>query len=169
MTLPALERLVALVPPPAAPDHGDASWAEVTDRLGTELPPDYLALAERYGAYELRGWLWLYRPLDVTSATGLVRAALGAADAYRTLRRDFPADFGRPAWPEPGGFLAAAVSIDGDWVGWLADGPPERWPVMVWPRHDAGDTVLPRSLTEVLADWAAGERAVPGLPRLDEE
>jgi hypothetical protein len=165
----ALEQLIALVPPPARPRLGPAGWAEVTGRLGTALPPDYVALAERYAGAELRDWLYLYQPLDLTAPGGLVRNAYGAGEAYRTLRRDFPDDFPRAAFPEPGGFLAAAVSLDGDWVGWLTEGPPERWPTMVWPRHARGDTVLPRTLTEVLLDWATGALAVPGLPVLDDD
>lgn len=89
------------------------------------------------------------------------------SDGYRDLRESFPEDFPLAAWPEPGGFLAFANSIDGDELGWLTQGDPDRWPVIVYPRHDDQGPPLPGTLTETLLDWMRGRLDAAGFATLD--
>lgn len=164
--------------PPRRPRPGDLSWQQVYDVLGTRLPADYVALTSRHGAALLGcgQWLGLCDPLDPGRPCGLLACATDAGDAYRYLR-DGPAqlgdglraDFPRAVWPEPGGFLCCAASRDGDYIGWLTEGRPEQWPVMVWPGDTDGDTVIDLPLTEVLSRWLNGRLDVAGLPRCVED
>ena len=166
---------MALAAPPRPARRGKLGWGQVYDLLGTRLPADYVALISRFGPGVLgcSQWLGLADPLDPGRPGGLVACATDAADAYRCLRDGppgfpgfgFPDDFPRAAWPEPGGFLACASSRDGDYVGWLTDGCPESWPVLVWPHQGDGDRLIDLPLTEVLLRWLNGDLAVPGLPR----
>jgi hypothetical protein len=45
----ACDRLVSLVPPPAAPVDGTGDWQRVESRLGLALPTAYKELVRRYG------------------------------------------------------------------------------------------------------------------------
>lgn len=165
---------MALATPPRRPRRGNLTWDQVYELLGTRLPGDYVALISRYGPGLMGCWEWLglADPLDPGRPDGLLACATDAGDAYRCLRdglpshgHGFPDEFPRAAWPEPGGFLACASSRDGDFIGWLTEGRPEHWPVMVWPQAGDGDTVIDLPLTEVLLRWLNGDLAVPGLPR----
>lgn len=74
------------------------------------------------------------------------RLRTGALGWYRELRDEFPEYHPLPIWPEPGGFLPFASSIDGDSIGWLTDGEPDRWPLIVEPRHhEQGRPAIPCS------------------------
>lgn len=74
------------------------------------------------------------------------RLRTGALGWYRELRDEFPEYHPLPIWPEPGGFLPFASSIDGDSIGWLTDGEPDRWPLIVEPRHhEQGPPAIPCS------------------------
>ncbi|WP_430782635.1 hypothetical protein [Actinoplanes sp. G11-F43] len=57
----ALARLGSLVPPPAhKPARPD--WAGIETRLGLQLPRDYRALVETYGAGRFDDYLVVYTP-----------------------------------------------------------------------------------------------------------
>lgn len=174
----ALQALVATATPERRPRSGDLGWLEVYELLGTPLPADYVALTARHGGglVGCGGWLGLCDPLERVRPGALVACATDAGDAYRYLRdgppggppgQGFPEDFPRAAWPEPGGFLACGASREGDYVGWLTEGRPDRWPVMVWPANADGDTVIDLPITEVLLRWLNGVLDVPGLPRCE--
>nr|WP_157554287.1 hypothetical protein [Herbidospora sakaeratensis] len=61
--LSALDRLTALVPPPATPRHRDAlSWDEFFAVLGIRLPADYVAFMDRYGECQFANWLGIADP-----------------------------------------------------------------------------------------------------------
>ena len=84
-----LDDLRAFVPPPADPPPG-ADW----EALGTELPPDFVELAERYGAG--------------TFDSGIAILVPGHPNRFLDLAR--PADRGAalgPALPARGGRRAA--------------------------------------------------------------
>jgi hypothetical protein len=120
--IPALR---LLVPPPAVPYLGDGTWERLFDELGTHLPTDYVTLMNEYGGGCWRDWLRFHTPLRVAERTFTdhVEAVL---DGYRSLRDEFPEDFPLATWPEPGGLLPFATSIEEDVLGWLTNGKPAR-------------------------------------------
>ncbi|MER7503619.1 hypothetical protein AB0L05_15620 [Nonomuraea pusilla] len=73
------------------------------------------------------------------------------------VREDSPEDFTLAMWPEPGGFFQWGSTIDGDAMGWMTEGEPEQWPVMVIT-HGDDEELLPETMTEWLAGWATGAR-----------
>ncbi|MGW1988033.1 hypothetical protein ACWCPJ_37265 [Streptomyces collinus] len=147
-----------LVGPPPGPAPA-VDWALVEGWLGTRLPPDFVALD---GAGNWSWWLdmsALNRPRD----QGLAATVEGMLDGYRQLRAAHPQYYPMPAWPEPGGFLPFASTIDGDQIGWCADGPPETWRVAVNPRHSDQEPPLPGdvgTVAQVLG--GGGDTAGPG-------
>lgn len=162
-----LEALTLLVPPPEAPYLGGGTWEQLFDELGTRLPTEYVALMNRYGGGCWSNWLRFYTPLR-TNGGGLAYQAARVLDGYRSLRASFPESFPLPVWPEPGGFLPFAESIDSDHIGWLAEGDPDNWPLIVFPRHAPQGPPLPHNLTDTLLEWLRGRFVTEGLPGLDE-
>ncbi|HZM82874.1 MAG TPA: SMI1/KNR4 family protein [Candidatus Limnocylindrales bacterium] len=160
-----LETLALLAPPPERPYLGEGTWPRLFDELGTTLPADYMSFMEAYGVGLWSDWLGLYTPLRFEK-NGLVFNAKQMLDGYRELRAQFPEYFPLAVWPEPGGFLPFASSVDGDDLGWLTVGQPDDWPLAVHPRHADQGPPLPGGLLETMLDWLRG-RPVPNFPKLD--
>ncbi|AZM57916.1 hypothetical protein DMA15_26430 [Streptomyces sp. WAC 01529] len=162
-----LEAVTALIPPPLTPHLGTGTWEQVFARLGTRLPTDFIALTERYGAGNWSWWLDMPAPLDLDGRFGLAADAEEMLEGYRTLREAHPEYYPMPAWPEPGGFLPFASTIDGDMIGWCAEGEPDKWRVAVNPRHCDQGPPLPGNFTETLLNWLRGDDpATAGFPGL---
>ncbi|MBM7172143.1 SMI1/KNR4 family protein, partial [Streptomyces sp. G44] len=151
-----LEAVTALIPPPLDPYLGDGTWEQVFERLGTRLPPDFMALSERYGAGNWSWWLDMPAPFDLDHRLGLAAEVEEMLEGYRSLREAHPQFYPMPAWPEPGGFLPAVSTIDGDQIGWCAEGEPEQWRVAVNPRHTNQGPPLDGGFTETLLNWLRG-------------
>ncbi|MEV6107404.1 SMI1/KNR4 family protein [Streptomyces sp. NPDC051940] len=162
-----LEALSALIPPPREPVLGAHGWDWLYERLGTRLPTGYVTLMETYGSGEWCGWLRFGAPFG-DGQYDLAPWAEWHTETYRDLRADFPEYHPLAVWPEPGGFLPFANSIDGDELGWLTEGAdPDDWPLIVVPRHaDQGPPLDGGGLTDTLLQWLRGHFAAEGLPRL---
>ncbi|WP_225804993.1 SMI1/KNR4 family protein [Streptomyces sp. NK15101] len=161
-----LETLTALVPPPAEPLLGEQSWEWLYERLGTRLPTEFVALMETYGAGEFCEWLRFGLPLG-TGHYDLAPSVEWYGAAYRDLRADHPQYQPLAVWPEPGGFLNFADTIDGDELCWLTEGDdPDAWPLIVIPRHAEQGPPLTGTLVETLLAWLRGHLVQEGFPRL---
>jgi len=169
-----LDALRRLVPPPTTPYLGDDSWERLFDRLGTRLPAEYVALLETYGSGSWRSWLNFVTPLRDPDAArskgyrGLADFVEQMLDIYRELRAEHPEFQPLAVWPEPGGFLPFADSIDGDVFGWLTLGDPEDWPVIIYPRHEDQGPPLPEGLVDTLLAWLRGRPVSTVFEQLDE-
>ncbi|MFJ2768168.1 SMI1/KNR4 family protein [Streptomyces sp. NPDC087300] len=152
-----LDAITALIPPPLTPHLGDGTWEQVFERLGTRLPQDFTALSEQYGAGNWSWWIDMPAPLDLDHRLGLAAQAEEMLEGYRSLREAHPEYHPMPAWPEPGGFLPVVSTIDGDQIGWCAEGPdPDRWRVAVHPRHADQEPPLAGNFTGTLLNWLRG-------------
>ncbi len=160
-----LDTLSLLVPPPDTPFRGEAGWPDLFAEFGTSLPAEYVALMDRYGGGMFGKWLQFATPLRAKRS--LAAFANGITGAYRSVRDEFPEYCPLPVWPEPGGFLPFASSIDGDSLAWLVDGDPDRWPLVVVPRHRDQGPPLAAGLTELLLAWLRGHPAPAEFPALD--
>ncbi|MDX6240418.1 MAG: hypothetical protein QOG10_5238 [Kribbellaceae bacterium] len=78
---------------------------------------------DTYGAGCWSEWLTFVTPLR-TNGRGFADHANEVLDGYRDLRAQYPEFQPLAVWPEPGGFLPFANSVDGDVLGWLTQGPP---------------------------------------------
>lgn len=160
-----LDALRLLVPPPDHPRLGGGRWADLFVELGTRLPAEYLAVMDLYGAGLWAQWLLFATPLR--PGRTLAAYADERLDGYRQLREQFPDEFSMAIWPEPGGFLPFADSVDGDYLGWLTHGRPDQWPLIVWPRHHDQGPTLTVTLTDLLLGWLRGKPAASEFPTLD--
>ncbi|NLU70987.1 SMI1/KNR4 family protein [Streptomyces sp. HNM0574] len=170
-----LEALRLLCPPPDRPYLGNGTtepkdaWQALFDELGTALPGEYTALMEEYGAGCWAGWLRFLTPLR-TGERRMASHLTEITEAYRSLRDDFPEWYPLAVWPEPGGFLPFANSVDGDELGWLTtEKNPDDWPLVFWPRHADQGPPLDRGLTDMLLGWLRGTYRTEGLTPHDAE
>jgi hypothetical protein len=122
---------------------------------------------DRYGAGGWSNWLRFFTPLR-TNGRGLADHAAQVLDGYRSLPADFPQYHPLPVWPEPGGFLPFARSIEGDNLGWLTEGDPDTWALIISPRHADQGPPLPGKLIDTLLEWLRGRFETEGLAGLDE-
>ncbi|MFJ8677157.1 hypothetical protein [Streptomyces sp. NPDC093589] len=128
-----------------APRAGSAlPWGESRTAFGLELPADYRAFIDGFGAGTVGSRLTLSTPWplhDAEAGITALRAMLDdAADTgalLRGLRDEFPAAFPYAFHPEPGGLLGWASGVGGEQCFWLAEASdPDAWPVVVWDKAD---------------------------------
>ncbi|WTX00141.1 hypothetical protein OG216_45355 [Streptomycetaceae bacterium NBC_01309] len=150
------DALTQLVPPPEEPWLGDGmTWDDLRAAVGSRLPREYMTLMETYGAGSWNGWWRFLPPLD-SQEIGVLDKARDCLSTYADFREEFPEMYPLAIWPEPGGFFPFALSIDGDYLGWLTQGDPDQWPLIVTPRHSDQGPPLPHGLIDVMLAWSRG-------------
>jgi hypothetical protein len=160
----SLDELRRIVPPPAgAPAAVD--WVDARGALGVDLPSDYVALVDEWGAGSFDGFLWVFAPGHQNPNLKLVQQA---EEQSWALRETADAGEVHPFEPAivPGGLLAWGLTDNGDVCYWvLAETEPPR-PAFVavnesrgpeWYRFD-GD------LTDFLVSFLTGRERVPIFP-----
>jgi hypothetical protein len=85
-----LDRLVELMPPPAAPVDAVGDWKAIETAVGSELPDDYKRFVERYGTRRIAGLLWPLNPFSLNANLNLVQRSEEVLRAERSLRDEFP-------------------------------------------------------------------------------
>lgn len=152
MTIPALleERIG---PPMAGPLPVD--WQMVRQRLGTDLPSDYKALADRYPLLMIDEWLPVLHPAtpdppgNPYRLVNLVRYATTQSRFVREfepsrvhtytpgqeekVERVEPITDGLPfpVYPEVGGLMAWGMPENGSICCWRTEGRPDDWTIVV--------------------------------------
>ena len=130
-----LDDLRALAPPPGDPP-GAIDW----NAAGTELPPDFVELAELYGAGTFDEGIAILVPGHASEAFDLVRQTEAQRSALRALREQ---GFEPPHDPEQ--LLPWGIDEGGNVLWWLMQGEPARWPAVAneargdeWQTFDGG-------------------------------
>lgn len=142
----ALDALVRLCPPPAAPPPA-ADWATAERALGTALPSDYKQLVETYGDGVFDETIWLLVPDSAYDDCDL--------HAQTAERDEVLAELWDAGEEKPAGLLEPGARVlpwafeegTGAFLYWLArpGQHPDEWPVLynegrgpLWERHDTG-------------------------------
>lgn len=160
----SLDELRRIAPPPeGAPPTVD--WPAARAALGVELPSDYVALVDAWGAGSFDGFLWLFAPGHPNVNLDLVRQAEEQTWALREL-----AEAGEEIPYQPsiahGGLLPWGLTDNGDVCYWVLGTPEPLAPVSVavnesrgpeWHRFD-GD------LTDFLVGFLTGRERVSVFP-----
>src|SRR5918994_1876480 len=130
-----LDELTSLVPPPEDPPPA-VDWVAARAALGSELPADYRAMAERYGGGSIAG-LMLLVPGHPNRHVDLLRQVEPQRWALREL---IDQGIAQPYPPER--LLPWGIDEAGNVVWWLTDGD---WPAVAneargeaWHRFDGG-------------------------------
>jgi hypothetical protein len=161
-----LDRLRALLPPPAHPAEPGRpdGWAEVEATLGTPLPEDFKAFTEVYGSGKVDDFLYLFNPFAAGEDGNLLAERDRVLAAYARTRARFPDRLPPPPFPEPGGVLPLGRTDNGDELYWVTGGDPGDWPVLLLESRAARQEVHRLPVTGFLAALAAGELATRVLP-----
>jgi hypothetical protein len=130
-----LDDLRALAPPP-----GDAPGAIDWGAAGVELPPDFVELAELYGAGTFDDGIAILVPGHPNRFLDLARQVEEQRAALRTLRDE---GFEPPHDPEQ--LLPWGIDEGGNVLWWLMQGDPASWPAVAneargdeWQTFDGG-------------------------------
>ncbi|WP_199749221.1 SMI1/KNR4 family protein [Amycolatopsis sp. WAC 01376] len=117
-------------------DHGAderVDWAAVEAHLGTALPSDYQAFMAVYGGGAVDN-LVILPPLSTgDSWSGSI------SEHSKQLRDLWDIEGGVPGVPpDEHRVLPWGTGCNGNELGWLMTDPdPDRWPVVVWRRHES--------------------------------
>ena len=144
-----------------APTRRSVDWAVLGAHLGTALPSDFRSLAEAYPVLVIDDFLMLSVPQPGAEASW---ASGGREDEILQDLYEMSDTEGYVPYPEPGGLLCWAESIDGDCLYWRTSPPdPNAWPVVV--RGANGDwSEFPVGAVEFLAGVYRRTIDVPGMP-----
>ncbi|MCF2525747.1 SMI1/KNR4 family protein [Yinghuangia soli] len=122
--------------------RGPADWAAVEAELGLDLPQDYKAFADVFGAGVFNNYLAVFVP---DTGAGLVRqvesfGSLMGNPMYRSMFAPYP------TYPSDGGILPMGASEAGDSFYWLP-GDQGNWSILGrtedepdWHRFDMSTT-----------------------------
>lgn len=150
-----IERLIEVVPPPAAPFEAfSGPWEPIEAELGTVLPQDYKDFVRLYGSGYFMQFLGICVPRSRNPNVRLESQAQVVCDTFVDFDRE---ELPYPLWPNPGGLLPFGGTDNGDELFWLPRGAPADWGVVVWDRAFWGFEAYDCGLTDFLAGLATGE------------
>ena len=147
----SIDKLVAVLPPPASPRETRGDWAAVEAELGTPLPRDYKAYIETYGTGSINHFLWPCSPFSANPNLRLQDEIRDQLEGLRGTREKFPDMWPIPLFPEKGGFLPWGKTDNGDVLHWVTEGAPDEWTVAVTAARDPEFELHPCDMTEFLA------------------
>lgn len=154
MTNDALAEFMRLVPPPPRPVGGPREWPTAERAIGTELPPDYKSLLDRYGRGLLCGFIAVWDPFPDVARWGNTVSTYLRAD--REARDNSPEEYGGKIFPEPGGRLPWASTENGDVMWWSTTGSPSEWTVIVWEPRGPNHQSFDMPVVPFLHAWVSG-------------
>lgn len=159
-----IEKLAEVMPPPAAPFEAfSGPWEPIEAQLRTPLPQDYKDFVRLYGSGDFMEFLGIHVPRSRSPYVRLVSEAHAVAELARVLE-DHESPYPYPFWPSPDGLLACGKTDFGDYLFWLARGPPADWRIVVWDRGLGDFETFDCDLTDFLAGLATGEIDPQGFP-----
>jgi hypothetical protein len=122
----AIDDLVSVIPPPANPPRpiSTARWKEVEKLVGSALPADYRAFAERYGSGRFcHQFIRVFSPLDLVY-TDWLQMCLDSLHVASEMGIKYEIHPARP------GLLPWGDDENGGVLCWLTKGVPDEWPVV---------------------------------------
>lgn len=129
-----MQRLIALLPPPAAPTLVDVDWNAVESELQVVLPDDYKQFISIYGLVDIGNTLYVMHPKQTGSSFREQMIQL----LSDTIRQGEPVP--HPLYPASRGLLPVIQTDNDQLVCWITDeGNPNEWRTFFWA--DLGQTV----------------------------
>jgi hypothetical protein len=150
----AIDDLIRLVPPPAAPVSANGDWQQVESRLGIRLPDDFKQLIEHYGLGQFVDFITPLTPFGPEDL--LTRSARRLLDSERAFRDRNPDKSPYAFYPEPGGLLEWAGTDNGDRLCWLTEGNPSQWTTVAWQPRGWHYDAHPVGAAGFLHGWLTG-------------
>lgn len=149
----SIEQLKGLVPAPPDPKYtGDEDkWKQAESKLKIALPKDYKAFVDTYGSGELANFIYVFTPFTKSEHMNLVQRVASDGDVFRELKEN-EGDEEVPfqIYPESPGLLSWGSDGNGNFLFWLTEGEPDRWPVIVAAGRDSEFERFDIPMTEFL-------------------
>ena len=158
-------RLMAVVPPPAAPSEAfRGPWGPVEAEIGRELPPDYKDFVRLYGGgHFFAGAVLINVARATTLGARLEWQVPLVCDTFTALGDE---RISYRLWPEVDGLIPLGGTNGGDYIFWLPEGEPAAWKVVVWGRGLGSLEVFDCDVTDFLAGLASGEIMPKEFPEI---
>ncbi|GAA2093023.1 hypothetical protein GCM10009759_19160 [Kitasatospora saccharophila] len=138
-----LDRLGAVIGPPPAGGVVPVPWELCPGAIGFQLPADFRAFVDRYGAVSISDELHVFTPaeppdLRASVPPGFEGFLYGTTTPYgycawlaECYREGDHEECPYPLFPAEGGLLYWGNNYNSDHFFWLMRGPdPDRWPVV---------------------------------------
>lgn len=140
-------------------DHID--WVSLETKLGVKLPTEYKQFIEKFGTVnfgpsDYYDFITILNPFCQNTYIN-IDVMLHYEEAYRLLKKEFPADFPRPHFPQSGSSLAWAITNDGDYFIWDIYGHPDEWKVGIFDRGMQKEVLFELETLEFLKQMAFGK------------
>lgn len=153
--------LISIAPPPRSPHEAGTPdlWEQVEQSLGTSLPTDYKWLINTYGSGDFGDLLVVLNPFSAVDSMNLLDQFVPLTARYRQGREDYlPQQCPFPVYPEHGGLLPMAGTMNGGDMFWLTAGQPDEWILVLYDwRGGYLYEQHPMPLVEFLVYWISGE------------
>ena len=102
-------------------------WAIFFERLGTNLPKDYVDFISNYGSGIINNYIIIYSPfaeLEYLELSRNIKSIRTALEKHNNIY-----DFS--IYPAKGGILPFGHTNDGDYLCWETNGEPEEWSIFI--------------------------------------
>ena len=132
-----------------------AEWSELEAQRGLRFPADYKDFVNHYGYLTVGGYIRVPSPLSSDPHRGLP-AIISELDHYRKIQVEFGDYFPIKAYPEPGGLLPWATTINGDRLFWLTRGTPDEWTIVIVESRGPMSEAWPISMSEFILSFIKG-------------
>jgi hypothetical protein len=161
----SIAKLKSVIPPPPTVTPIPAgAWEQVEGRLGTKLPADYKALIAEFGPGCIGDFLWIFSPFTTNPNLNLALQFDKITKTDQDLQQTYGHVLPLPLFPAAGGILPAGLTDNGDYVSWLAEAEPDRWPVIVSDSRAPEWERLNLTLTDFIAAIITRERVCGIFP-----
>lgn len=134
------------VPAEAAPESGDAHWAQLEAEAGIKVPADYKRFAGAYGPVDLNDYVLFFYPGHPKPAVNMATQIEAFQRTYEELRAAYARDYTPFARANSDFFCWHAVADD-----------PDRWPVSIVPREATGPIPIAASFSDFMSKLVQNE------------
>ena len=152
----AIDGITSLIAPPPVPKQVGtvADWQVVERELGIVLPSDYRDFILSYGTGQLANLYSVWNPFRGSEFIEQVRLVCRCEQEFQ---KQFPHRCPYAIHPQRPGFLPWGTDENGNYYGWLTEGPSDKWPVLSNNVRGHGYKLYRLTMTEYFAAVLRGE------------
>lgn len=144
----SVEKLKEVLPSPVIA-LDSMNWERVEKRYSIVLPADFKLFIKNYGTGCIDDFLWVLNPFSENENINFETSEY-LIESYKVMQEEFPRDYIRPLYPKTGSFFPWAITDNGDSFGWIIDGEPNEWKVVIFSQDQGEEEVYNMSATELL-------------------
>jgi len=163
----SLNQLLTLVALPDCPQEVGLpeSWPTIEATLGTQLPNDYKEFINLFGSGVFAGYIRTTNPFSLYPRFRLEEQIASADRTLAQLKNFYTEDFRNVvSYPQPGGLLVFANTLDGELLFWRTVGEPDAWTITIINLISGRIEEYQMSMAEFYISYVKGEISSQILP-----